>query len=240
MKKQPIYKKMAAYYDLIYSWKNYKKEVSKIKQLIKKYKKSSGYDLLETACGTGKHAQYLKDSFSITAIDMSQEMLTIARKNVKGVTFKKADMMTFNLPKKFDVILCLFSSIGYVKTYAHLKKTLQNFSNHLKKGGIVIIEPWLNKSTYIPGMPDMQTYSDTHIKIARLSAAKVKGNVSIIDLHYLIAEKNKDIQYYVERHEMGMFEIDRTLKLMEAAGLKAKFIKNGLMKDRGLYIGIKQ
>jgi hypothetical protein len=43
-------------------------------------------------------------------------MLEIARSRVKGVTFLKADMISLRLPQKFDVVLSLFSSIGYVKT----------------------------------------------------------------------------------------------------------------------------
>jgi len=60
-----------------------------------------------------------------------------------------------------------------------------------------------------------------------------------MDMHYLIAEKDKDVKHFVERHELGMFEGDKFLDFMEKAGLKAKYLKNGLMKDRGLYLGIK-
>lgn len=69
MSKKPIFKDLAKYYDLIYSWKEYKNEAQVIKSLIEKYKKSDSNNLLEVACGTGKHIQYFKDSFSILATD---------------------------------------------------------------------------------------------------------------------------------------------------------------------------
>lgn len=47
-----LYKELAKYYDLIYHWKNYKKETDKIKKLISRYKKSDGKALLDVACGT--------------------------------------------------------------------------------------------------------------------------------------------------------------------------------------------
>ncbi|MBV8803358.1 MAG: class I SAM-dependent methyltransferase, partial [Gammaproteobacteria bacterium] len=146
MSKKPIFKEFAKYYDLLYSWKNYKNESNTIKNLIKKHKKSLGNDLLEMACGTGKHLPYFKDSFSILATDINRNMLSIARKNITGVQFKLADMTQFDLGKKFDVILCLFSSIAYIKTYKNLNKTIKNFSEHLKKGGVVIIEPWFTEA----------------------------------------------------------------------------------------------
>jgi ubiquinone/menaquinone biosynthesis C-methylase UbiE len=240
MKKKPIYKRLAKYYDLIYSWKNYKREAEIIIRLIKQYKKIPGKDLLEMGCGTGKHSAYLKDSFSILAMDASKEMLASARKNIKGVSFKHGDMVNFELDKIFDVITCLFSSIGYVKTYERLTKTIENFSRHLKTGGVVIIEPWLTKSTYISGLTSMHTYSDNNIKIALLSVSKKQRNISIIDMNYLIAEKNKSVNHFIEHHELAMFEIDKMLKIMERCGLKSKFIKNGLMEERGLCLGVKR
>jgi ubiquinone/menaquinone biosynthesis C-methylase UbiE len=234
-----MYKELARYYDLIYSWKNYKEEVKTIKKLIKQYKISEGTELLDVGCGTGKHLGYLKDDFSCFGSDINAEMLEVARQKISGVTFIEADMITLDLNKKFDVIISLFSSIGHVKTYDNLKQTLQNFSKHLKKGGIVIIEPWLTKSTYDAGRPGMTTYDTEDIKIARLNTTKIEDDFSILEFYYLIAERNKDIVYYSEKHELGLFEIHKFLKYMTNSGLKAQFLENGLMKGRGLYIGIK-
>lgn len=234
-----MYKKLAKYYDLIYSWKDYKSEVNKIKKLIKKHKTSEGNDLLDVGCGTGKHIEYLKKYYTCTGSDINNEMLKVARENIKGVTFTQADMITMDLKKQFDIILCLFSGIGHVKTYENLEKTLINFSNHLKKGGVVIIEPWLTKSTYDVGRPGMTTYDSEDIKIARVNNTKLENNISILEMSYLIAERDKDIEYYVEKHELGLFEVEKFLEFMKNNGLKAEFLEDGLMKGRGLYVGIK-
>jgi len=239
MRKQILYTDIARYYDLIYSWKDYQQEAATIQRLIAKYKKSKGNDLLEVACGTGRHTHYFKDKFRVLGTDISAGMLSVARQSVKGARFQRADMVTLNLRKEFDVITCLFSSIGYVKTSADLKRTLLNFGRHLKKGGMVIIEPWLTKETFYEGRPQMTTYGDDHIKIARLNVSKVRGNISILEMHYLVAEKNKTVKHFVDRHELSMFEPQQILKFMRQAGLRARFIRNGLMKGRGLYIGVK-
>jgi ubiquinone/menaquinone biosynthesis C-methylase UbiE len=194
--------------------------------------------LLEVACGTGHHLEYLKQNFSCTGIDINQGILDVAKKKFKDITFKKADMINFNLNEEFDVITCLFSSISYVKTYANLKKTINNFSKHLKPGGIVIIEPWFTKATYTIGTPHMTIYDSKDIKIARLNISEIKGNISEMDMHYLIAEKDNDVKHFVDRHEMGLFEIDKTLQYMKEAGLSAKALKNS--GKRGLFIGIKK
>ena len=236
MKHQLLYKDLAKYYDLIYEWKDYKKEVEKIEGIIKKTKKSRGKDLLEMACGTAHHMEYFKKHFNCVGADLNRGILEIAKKKIKGVEFKQADMVKFNFKKEFDVILCLFSSIGYVKTYKNLKKTLENFARHLKPGGVLIIEPWYTPSTFKLGWPHVTTYDSKEIKISRLTVSKQKGSVSIMDMNYLIAEKNKEVLHFIDRHELGLFEIKETLKIMRDAGFSSEFKKDGLMKDRGLYI----
>ena len=233
-----MYKELAEYYDLIYHWKDYKAEANTIKGLIKKYKVSDGKYLLDVGCGTGMHIKYFKDAFSCTGIDINKEMVQVAKSKVSDVIFKQGDMIDFSLKTSFDVILCLFSSIGYVKTYSNLERTIKNFSNHLKKGGVLIVEPWFTKSTFWVGEPGMTTYDGKDVKIARLNTTKVEADLSIMEMHYLIARRNEDIKHFVDIHELGLFETDITLKYMEDANFKSVFLKDGLMKDRGLFIGV--
>ena len=239
MPEQAIYRNQAKYYDLIYSFKDFSKDAKKIIDLISKHREIKGNELLEIACGTGEHLKYLKKKYKCVGIDINQGMLDVAKKKVKGVKFKRANMINFDLDKEFDIITCLFSSIGYVKTKDNLRKTINNFAKHVKKGGLVLIEPWFTKKAYRPGFPHMTTYQDDTIKIARCVVSEVKGNVSVMDMHYLVAEKDKKVKHFVDRHELGMFEKDETLKIMNEAGFKVKYLKQGLMKDRGLFIGIK-
>jgi hypothetical protein len=86
----------------------------------------------------------------------------------------------------------------------------------------------------------MTTYDGEGIKIARLCVSQKRGILSVMDMHYLIAEKNQKMKHFVERHELAMFDVDRVMNVMKEQGLQASFLKQGLMKDRGLYIGIKK
>ena len=240
MSKQMLHNQLAKYYDRVYSFKDYLDEAVRLQNLIIKYLKSGGNSLLDVGCGTGLHLKYLKDDFVCTGVDVSKSMLKIARKNVKGVTFKEADMKTMRLRKQFDVITCLLSSIGYVKTKVSLEKTIQNFSKHLKKGGLVLIEPSHAKAFYVRGEPRLTTYNGKDAKIARVNFTKVRQATAVLNMHILIAEQGKDAKYFVDKHELGLYGINDTLKVMKAAGLKSKYLKNGLMTGRELFVGIKK
>jgi ubiquinone/menaquinone biosynthesis C-methylase UbiE len=240
MTKQLLHGKLARYYDRVYSFKDYLDEAVRLQNLIIKYSESGGNSLLDVACGTGLHLKHLKDDFSCTGVDVSKSMLKIARKNAKGVTFKEADMKTLRLGKQFDVIVCLLSSIGYVKTVASLEKTIRNFSRHLKKGGLALIEPSHAKSFYVSGEPRITTYDGKDTKIARVNVTRIRQATAVLNMHILIAERGKDAKYFVDRHELGLFGINNTLRIMKAAGLKSKYLKNGLMPGRELFVGIKK
>ena len=240
MTKQLLHNQLSKYYDKVYSFKDYLDEAVRLQNLIIKYVESGGNALLDVACGTGLHLKHLKDDFSCTGVDVSKSMLKIARKNTKGVTFKEADMKTLNLGKQFDVIICLLSSIGYVKTAMSLEKTIQNFSRHLKKGGLALIEPSHAKSFYVSGEPRITTYDGKDAKIARVNFTKIRQTTAVLNMHILIAEKGKDVKYFVDRHELGLFGINNTLRIMKAAGLKSKYLKSGLMTGRELFVGIKK
>lgn len=63
MEEQKMYKELAKYYDLIYSFKDYEQEAKRVMELIGSYKKLSGDELLGVGCGSGKHLEYFKENY---------------------------------------------------------------------------------------------------------------------------------------------------------------------------------
>jgi ubiquinone/menaquinone biosynthesis C-methylase UbiE len=234
------YKDLAEYYDIVTKSKDYHREAGILKRIISKYAISRGKTLLDVGCGTGKHLMYLASDFDCTGIDLHEEMLRVARKNVPKATFVRADMTDFRLRSKFDVILCMFSAIGLVRTYPNLEKTIKNFSNHLRNGGIIIIEnDSFSYSRSPPQHMNLLTAEKSDIKIARVGYYQRKGNVLIEREDYMIAQKGKGIRHYADLQYVGMFELERTMSIMEQAGLTPKFLKGALHRGNGLLLGIK-
>jgi ubiquinone/menaquinone biosynthesis C-methylase UbiE len=233
-----IFNQLANYYDLIYSSKDYEKDTQQLKSLIQEFKKSDGNELLDVACGTGKHIFFLKDHFNCMGIDISDKILKLAKIKNPEVEFKKASMIDMDLGKKFDILTCLFSAIGCVKTYDNLKNTWENFSRHLKKGGIAIVEPWF----FVPMSKQVNRFhEDENTQIAKLILSTVKDNLAIINFHYLIAEKNKKVIYAQDRHELGIFDIDITLEIMESAGFEAHYVPiNSAYENQMAYVGLRK
>ena len=240
MTDQLLHGLLAKYYDRLNSYRDYLDEAVKIQNLIIKYSPIEPSTILDVACGTGLHLKHLKDDFKCIGVDISKDMLKIARKNVKGVVFKQADMKKLELKKQFDVITCLLSSIGYLKNNRYLNKTLKNFYEHLVKGGLILVEPSQARSFYVSGKPLITFYDGKDLKMTRLNKSKIRNNLAHLTMHIVIAEKGKEVKYFADNHKLGIFSISETLKIMRNIGFKSKFLANGLMNGRGLLIGIKK
>ena len=234
-----LYGRLAEYYDYVYHWKDYRKEVQRIRKLIQGYKNSSGNILLDVACGTGKHLSYLQKDFDCVGLDISESMLKVARKNAPDAEFLKGDMADFDLGRQFDVVLCLFSSIGHLGTNGALRKSISNFAKHTKKGGVVIVEPWLRRSQWRDGVIDLQTYNGNGLKIARVNIGRSERAFSIVDEGYLIAERGRGLTNVMSRLKMRFFEPELVLRMFRDAGFEPRFEEDGLMPGRGLIIATK-
>jgi ubiquinone/menaquinone biosynthesis C-methylase UbiE len=232
-----LYGKSAAYYDAIYSYKNYEKESAKLYEFIQRYKKSTGNTLLDVACGTGNHIAFLKKLCAVEGLDINPLMLKQAKKKHPEIRFYRADMRTFMLDKRYDAITCLFSAIGHVKTKQAMGQAIARMASHLKPGGVLLLEPWLTPQNWAVGRLSANFVNQSKLKLARLGTSKRRGNRSINDEHHL-AVSPKGVEYFVERLEMGLFTEAEYRRAFKRAGLKVKYDSEGLT-GRGLYIGLR-
>jgi ubiquinone/menaquinone biosynthesis C-methylase UbiE len=232
-----MYTKSVSFYDAIYGTKNYEEEALAIHKLIWKYRKSTGRSLLDVGCGTGGHLFFLQQHYAVRGLDINPDMLRLAHQRCPGVEFYEADMADFMLGYRVDIVISLFSSIGYVVTVDRLNRTLQRMSRHVKPGGVVIVEPWFTPEKWRPGTLHATFVDEPDLKIARMSISEVDGRISKFDLNYLVATP-EGISHFVEHHELGLFTDDEYNKAFCDAGLTVSYEPDGLT-GRGLYIGTK-
>jgi len=225
------------FYDKIYSFKDYEQEAQQVLRVAEDHLRASGKSLLDVACGTGRHIEYLKDRYEAEGLDISEGMLAAARIRNPNVTFHHGDMTGFELGRSFDVITCLFSAIGYAKTLDLAGRAIACMSRHLNPGGVVIIEPWFAPTAWQAGTVHAMLVDEAELKIARVNTSFVNGRISHFDLHHLIGTP-EGTSHFVEHHELGLFEIDEMKQLFTDAGLSVTYDPEGIT-GRGLYVGEK-
>ena len=178
----------------------------------------------------------MSEDYTIEGLDLDEEMLQVAQQQHPQVKFHQGNMTTFALGKQYDVITCLFSSIGYLPTVEALNETITNFKSHLKPGGVILMEPWLTPDEFEGGgRVSMLTVDEADMKICRMTHVALEGRQSILHMNYLIGIPGEGVEHLAEQHDMTLFTHDEYRAAFEQAGLKIMYDKDGLM-GRGLYI----
>jgi ubiquinone/menaquinone biosynthesis C-methylase UbiE len=133
----PLGKQFANYSYQSYSWKFL--ELPALDRLLKKHIKK-GQKVIDAGCGNGRTINYLVgkgiNPKDIVGVDISNQLLSIAKKSFPESTFIKADITSWVTSKKFDLVTCIFV-LHYFDIYS-FRKTLHNFYSYLKKDGILI------------------------------------------------------------------------------------------------------
>ena len=213
-----LYKKFARYYDLCYHDKDYSKETRFVQDLIRKHG-IKGRSVLEVGIGTGGHAVYLENrGYDVFGIDLHKEMLAVARK--KGLKVKQGDMRDFRLKRKFDIILCLFSTIHYNQNKNDLKKTIRNLYSHLKEGGILVFDMGFNEERFESGHKHLAEWSDG-IDFLRFSKSRRKGNKAILDMGYIVYKKSK-LHFGEDHHILGIFRTREVRQMCEQVSFRTR------------------
>ncbi len=229
-----MYSKSAHYYDLVYkTLKNYEDEARQIKELILQYNPEAK-KILDVACGSGEHHRHLKGDFKITGLDLNIEFVTIAQEKNPECHYEHQDMRAFEINNRFDAIICMFSSIGYLKSEEEVRKTLKCFKEHLAQDGVIIVEPWFTPSSWHTPHIHMMTAEAEGLKICRASSSQSEGRTSRADMHYLIAT-NEGVEYFSEEHALTLFTVEEMKSAFESVGLRVKHQADGII-GRGLYV----
>lgn len=147
-----MFRQTAHIYDLIYeaSGKDYAAESSVVHELIQAHHPRAR-TLLDVACGTGGHLRHLQRSYAVSGVDLDAEMLREARTHLPDVPLVEGDMRTLHLDARFDAVICLFSSIGYMADTAELDAAIGAMTRSLSTGGVLIVDGWVRPDAWRDG-----------------------------------------------------------------------------------------
>jgi SAM-dependent methyltransferase len=201
---------------------------------IKKYSKIPTKTLLNIGCGSGKNVFNLKKEFDVTGLDLSQDMLNLAKELNPESNFVKGDMRSFTLDKTFDSVI-IDDSIAYMTTLEDLYSVFHQAFNHLKAGGVMIVTPDETKetfeqnstSTYIVE-PHRKPVDIDVVFIENYYDADPSDDIFEATFIYII---RKDGKQSIEKdiHTLGLFSIEIWRQLLKKVGFEIR--ENNYMQD---------
>jgi SAM-dependent methyltransferase len=199
----------------------YVDETELFSKVIKEHSKIEPKILLHLGCGAGGNDYTFKKHFRVKGVDISGDMLEIAKELNPEVIYIQGDMRTIKLKECFDAV-AIPDSIGYMTTVEDLRSTIFTACKHLKSGGVLLImanikeEFTENNFVYTGSKGDVQitVFENNYIP-------DPSGTTYEATLIYLIRHRGK-LEIYTDYHTIGLFGLDTWFDILREAELEVK------------------
>lgn len=147
-----LYHSLSAVYEAMYrSFINYQDEFLFYNDILTRYQCKS---VIEIGCGTGNLADsFFKNGFTYTGLDVSEDMLNIARGKYPNLSFLQGDMRQFALDQKTESCIITGRTISYLLSNEDVLKTFHSINRSLEMGGIVVFD-FIDALQFIPRIKD--------------------------------------------------------------------------------------
>ncbi|MEU3568251.1 class I SAM-dependent methyltransferase [Kitasatospora sp. NPDC036755] len=227
---------LAEVYELVYRsrGKDWAAEAAAITRLIRE--RLPGADsLLDVACGTGAHLETFAGRFGHTeGLELAPAMLERATRRLPGVPLHRGDMRAFDLGRRFDAVVCLFTAIGYLPDLAGLRAAVAAMARHLRPGGVLVVEPWWFPERFLDGYVAGDLASDERRTVARISHSTRHGRTTRMEVRFVVGEAD-GIREFTEIDLLTLFTQEEYLAAFTDAGCPAEYLRPD-WTARGLFV----
>ncbi|AWI32196.1 MULTISPECIES: class I SAM-dependent methyltransferase [Streptomyces] len=231
---------LARVYDLVHRGrgKDYRAETEAVAAAARRHRPGAAR-LLDIACGTGGHLRHFADLFGhVEGLELSAPMAEAARRALPGVSVHPGDMRDFRLGTTFDVVTCMFGSIGYTASVAELRRALAVFARHLEPGGVAVVDPWWFPETFADGHVSADVVTVEGVTVSRLSHSARRGRASHMDVHFVVAEPGAGARHFVDTHIISLFSRSEYEEAFREAGFTVEYLPEA-PSGRGLFVGVR-
>ena len=154
--------------------------------------------ILDVGCGVGVDSGFVKSQgFEIIGLDLSKEMLNLARQKFPLIDFREQDIRELDFPQEsFDGIIASCSLIHIPKQ--DVPTLIEKFQQILKKDGAIYIALQGGKSEEIfidePFKPDEKLFLNI-ISFEEIKNLLVKNGFSIVNKYEREPESKEELNY---------------------------------------------
>lgn len=223
-----IYQESSDHYDAILSPEYIDLCYMPVRRLIEQELRPAGSSLLDLCCGTGIMAELSRDlpGLNYLGVDINREFLRRARERMAGLDrfqFVEADFFTFDLSRKFDIILMIN---GYHHFENHIKSPmLQKVHDLLEsQGGFIlyemIIAPHQTQKEFSRANEELYRKRIEWVKQNEpMDSKKLKAWENVCDLSASAEDEYKvDYDYVIRDIENNGFRIDDETRIWPPPG----------------------
>lgn len=200
------------YYHILYKDRDYSEAQLFMDNLTNYLNIPEGGDILDLACGKGRHSLYLnKLGYNVTGVDLSEQSISHAKQFENDTLKFRVHDMSKPYPQQFDAVFNLFTSFGYFEDESCNLNTIKSIKAELNEFGFGVID-FMNTNYVIDNLVTENVKSieglDFHQKRC------VKDGYIVKDITF-----NADGEYYEYQERVKAFTLEDFLGLFEKAGV---------------------
>jgi 2-polyprenyl-3-methyl-5-hydroxy-6-metoxy-1,4-benzoquinol methylase len=130
------------YYHQLYFKRDETEAAAFINKLIEHLKPQPGTQMLDVACGKGRHSiQLAEKNFTVTGIDLSEDSIREAKEEEsENLEFFVHDMRLPFRINYFDYAFNFFTSFGYFKTRREHDNAIRTIAQSIKPNGVFVMD----------------------------------------------------------------------------------------------------
>lgn len=129
------------FYHILYKDRGYTEAGKFMERLTTFLELPKGAEILDLACGKGRHSKYLNSlGFDVIGADLSESSIAYAKQFENDTLHFKVHDMCVPYPKKFDAIFNLFTSFGYFENEEDNLRTIKAIASQLKPHAYGVID----------------------------------------------------------------------------------------------------
>ncbi|UCE41199.1 MAG: class I SAM-dependent methyltransferase [Candidatus Aminicenantes bacterium] len=220
------------YHDLSWIWpivsppEDYVEETESISRVIKEKARIDVRSLLHLGCGGGRNDFTFQKQFAVTGVDISEEMLKLAKELNPAAEYIKGDMRSIRLGRTFDCVVAL-DSVNYMKTEEELSQLFYTAFDHLNPGGVflTVVEESQNRFKQNRVISSTHSLDDTQITFIENSYdPNPEDNHFEMTFIYLVRDKG-GLKIYTDSHIWGLFKMDTWRRLLKTTGFDVQELK---------------
>lgn len=195
----------------------------------------SGAEILDVACGYGRHAiELVQRGFNVTGLDLSLPLLIRAadeaQRRALNVNFVHADMREMAFEKQFDGAYSMLTSFGYFDEDTNLR-VAERIGRALKPGARFLLDV-VNRDYVVSDLPVRVWWEGTGCVV--LEEVDFNFHTSRIVTHRsIVFEDGRQLEQELSVRAYSLHEIGR---LLRQAGFRVMDVSGGLA-TRGQFFG---
>jgi SAM-dependent methyltransferase len=225
-----LYHDLAGWWPLISPPGEYTEEAAYLAAVLGTTAAITVHEVLDVGSGGGHIAAHLKDRFSLTLVDISEDMLAVSIRLNPECKHVRADMRWMWLGQQFDAVL-VHDAIDYVTAEDDLASVIAIAFAHCRPGGVAVFVPDYTKDDFREIVGSGGGGTDTTGRYAtfreRTWDPEPADDWVQADYEFILRAEDGSTEVIRESHRLGAFSRETWRRLLTGAGFAAGSARAG-------------